>query len=264
MKVNGIVKTFLILFSLSVAALVSAQSVRQERRLISDGNKLYVERKFKEAASKYKEALNINAASPVAKYNLGMAEIRQVTNPKDTSARNAALLDSGMKYLSEVAQMAKDKPGLASKANYNLGNLSFNRENYAEAISYYKQSLRIDPKDENARKNLRIAQLKQQQQDKNKDNKDQDKKDQDKKDQDKKDQDKKDQDKKDQQNQDQQNQDQNKDKQENQPKEQNINNQTASQILQAIDNKESQTRARVNRANKGEKSAAAGRRVKKW
>ncbi|MDE6682576.1 MAG: hypothetical protein K2J87_04035, partial [Muribaculaceae bacterium] len=79
--------------------------------------------------------------------------------------------------------------------------------------------------------------------------------------------DQKDKDKQD-QNKDQQN-DQNKDQenkqnQDQQPQDKNINNQTASQILQAIDNKESQTRARVNRANKGEKSAAAGRRMKRW
>ncbi|MBD5387771.1 tetratricopeptide repeat protein [bacterium] len=258
---NNIMKFFLIIASLSLASIVSAQSVRQERRLINDGNKLYVERKFKEAAAKYTEALKVNGSSSVAKYNLGMAEIRQVTNPKDTSDRSAALLNSGMKYLSEVAQMAKVKPGLASKANYNLGNLEFNRENYSEAINYYKQSLRIDPKDENARKNLRIAQLKQQQQnqDKNQDNKDQNKN-QDQKDQNKEDQNK-DQDK---QNQDKQDQNKDQDKQDQQNKEQNINNQTAGQILQAIDNKESQTRARVNRANKGEKSTAAGRRIRKW
>lgn len=257
MRQHSVIKAFLIIASLSVASFVSAQSVRQERRLISDGNKLYVERKYKEAASRYKEALKVNGASQVAKYNLGMAEIRQVTNPKDTSARSSELINSGIKYLSEVAQMSREKPGLASKANYNLGNLEFNRENYSEAINFYKQSLRIDPKDENVRKNLRIAQLKQQNQDQNKDNKDQnkDQKDQDKQDQNK-DQDKQDQDKnKDQQN--KQNQDQ-------KQQEQNINNQTASQILQAIDNKESQTRARVNRANKGDKSAAAGRRMKRW
>ncbi|MDE6410790.1 MAG: tetratricopeptide repeat protein [Muribaculaceae bacterium] len=257
MRGHNYIKVFLLIVSFSVACIASAQSVRQERRLISDGNKLYIERKYKEAASRYKEALKVNGSSPVAKYNLGMAEIRQVSNPKDTSARSADLLNSGIKYLSEVAQMAKDKPGLASKANYNLGNLEFNRENYGEAINFYKQSLRIDPKDENARKNLRIAQLKQQQ---NQDNKqDKDNKDQEK---DQKDKDKQDHNK-DQQN--DQNKDQeNKQNQDQQPQDKNINNQTASQILQAIDNKESQTRARVNRANKGEKSAAAGRRMKRW
>lgn len=261
MKFRVLLKYFLIVLAVVSAAAASAQSTRQERRLITSGNKLYVERKFKDAAAKYQEALKVNGGSAVAKYNLGMAEIRQVANPKDTTARNATLIQGGMKLLSEVAAMAKEKPGLASKANYNLGNLEFNRENYSEAISYYKQALRIDPNDANARKNLRIAQLKQQNQNnqdknQNKDNKDQDKNQDQKNDQDKNQDQNKD------QNQDKQ--DQQKDQNKEQPQEKEINQQTASQILQAIDNKESQTRARVNRANKGEKSEAGGRRVKKW
>lgn len=252
------IKTFLFLLFLTVASLASAQSVRQERRLITSGNKLYIERKYKEAADKYKEALNVNGGSAVAKYNLGMAEIKQVANPKDTTERTSRLLDDAVKNLSQVASMAREKPGLASKASYNLGNLEFNREKYAEAIEFYKQALRINPDDKNARKNLRIAQLKKQEQEQNKDNKNQDN--QDKQDN-KEDQQNQDQDKNKDNQQDQK--DQNEDKQ-NQPQEKNINNQTASQILQAIDNKESQTRARVNRANKGVKSAAGGVRTKKW
>ena len=260
MKLTTIIKTLLIFASLaSVTSYANAQSTRQERRLITSGNKLYVERKFKDAAIKYQDALKENGSSAVAKYNLGMAQIRQVADLKDTTARAASLIETGIKNLSEVAAMAKEKPGLASKANYNLGNIEFTREKYAEAINFYKQALRIDPKDENARKNLRIAQLKQQNQ--NNDNKDnQDNKQDQQKDQNKDQQ--QDQDKNKDQNQDQnkdQNQDQKKDNQQ-----QNINNQTASQILQAVDNKENQTRARVNRANKGEKAAAAGARSKRW
>ena len=180
----------------------------------------------------------------------------------DSISMKKIISEIGINIQSEefsVILMAKEKPGLASKANYNLGNIEFNREKYAEAINFYKQALRIDPKDENARKNLRIAQLKQQNQ--NNDNKDnQDNKQDQQQDQNKDQQ--QDQDKNKDQNQDQnkdQNQDQKKDNQQ-----QNINNQTASQILQAVDNKENQTRARVNRANKGEKAAAAGARSKRW
>ena len=235
MKLTTIIKTLLIFASLaSVTSYANAQSTRQERRLITSGNKLYVERKFKDAAIKYQDALKENGSSAVAKYNLGMAQIRQVTDLKDTTARATSLIETGIKNLSEVAAMAKEKPGLASKANYNLGNIEFNREKYAEAINFYKQALRIDPKDENARKNLRIAQLKQQNQNNdNKDNQDNQDNMQDQQQDQNKDQ-QKDQDKNKDQNQDQnkdQNQDQKKDNQQ-----QNINNQTASQILQAVDN----------------------------
>ena len=123
-------------------------------------------------------------------------------------------------------------------------------EQYQKAIDYYKQSLRIDPDDDNARRNLRIAQkkLQQQNQDKNQQNQNQDQ------------QDKKD--RQDQKNQQQQQPQQQEQKQ--QPQEQKINEQTAQRILQAMDSKENQTRARVNRAAKGEKSVGNGGARKRW
>lgn len=246
-----IYRLLVLMLVLASSAPVSFASTRQERKLVSRGNKLYTERKFVEAASLYEQALKENPSSASAMYNLGLSTIRQISNPKDTTAANAAKMDKARKALTQVAQRAKDRPGLAAKANYNLGNLEFNSEQYQNAINYYKQALRIDPADENARKNLRIAQKKLQQQNQNKDNK-QDQKDRNK-DQDK---DKNQQDKNQPQN---QNNDNRK-----QPQEQDINQQTAERILQAVDNKESQTRAKVNRANKGQKSVGGGRAVKRW
>ncbi len=232
-----------------------AQSVREERKLIMEGNKLYTERKYAEAAKKYEEALGVNSLSAVSKYNLGLSQIKQVTNPQDTTPKSKTLLEGARRNLSSVAAMAKEKPGLASKANYNLGNLEFNVKEYKNAIEYYKQALRINPEDESARKNLRIAQKQLQNQDQNNNqnqenqNKDQDKQNQ----QDKQ----KQQDKQDQQNKDQ-------DKQKEEQKDNSISQQAANQILQAMDNKENQTRARVNRANKGEKSANSGSSRRRW
>lgn len=236
-------------------ASASAQSVRAERKLIMEGNKLFTERKYAEAAKKYEEALGVNSLSAVCRYNLGLAQIKQVTNPQDTTPKSKSLLDDARKNLASVASLAKDKPGLASKANYNLGNLEFNTKEYKNAIEYYKQALRINPEDESARKNLRIAQKQLQDQDQNQD---QDKNQDQNQDQDKE-KDQNDQN----QNKDDQNQKDEK-KQQEQKKDNNISSQTANQILQAMDNKENQTRARVNRANKGEKSSNGGSVRKKW
>lgn len=220
-------------------------STRQERRLVSKGNKLYTQRKYVEAASVYEQALKENPQSSSARYNLGLSQIRQVANPADTTPKNRRILDAARKNLSAVAAESLQKPGLAAKANFNLGNLEFNSQDYQKAIDYYKQALRIDPTDDNARKNLRIAQKKKQQQDQqqNKQNQDKQKQDQDK----------------DKQKQDKQKQDQQK-----QPQEQKINQQTAERILQAMDNKENQTRARVSRASKGEGAGGHGRASKRW
>lgn len=240
----------------SSAFTVSAESTRKERRLINRGNALYKERKFVEAQSLYQEAITENPTSAEARYNLGLSQVRQVANPADTSSRNRAMLDGARKSFSEVASLAKTKPGLAAKANFNLGNLEFNAKDYQKAIEYYKQALRIDPSDDKARKNLRIAQknLQKQNQDQNKDNNQKDK------DQDK-DKDKDNKDQKQDQNKDQ-NKDQNNDRKND--SRQNLSQQSAAQILQAIDNKESATRARVNKANKGEKSEASGRNTRRW
>lgn len=235
----------------AVATPLSAQSTRVERRHINTGNRLYEQNKFVDAQREYQAALKANPSSAVATYNLGLSQLRQIKNLKDTTSKNSPLRKEAVSNLSAVANMAASKPGLAAKANYNLGNMEFNSENYKGAIDYYKQSLRIDPSDERARKNLRIAQKKLQQQQQNQQN--QDKKDQDKQDQDKKDQQQK-------QDQKQQKQDQKQD----QEKQQQISPQTSQQILQAVDNKENAVRARVNKANSGKKSGEAARSVRRW
>ena len=235
----------------AVATPLSAQSTRAERRHINTGNRLYEQNKFVDAQREYQAALKANPSSAVATYNLGLSQLRQIKNLKDTTSKNSPLRKEAVSNLSAVANMAASKPGLAAKANYNLGNMEFNSENYKGAIDYYKQSLRIDPSDERARKNLRIAQKKLQQQQQNQQN--QDKKDQDKQDQDNKDQQQK-------QDQKQQKQDQKQD----QEKQQQISPQTSQQILQAVDNKENAVRARVNKANSGKKSGEAARSVRRW
>lgn len=234
----------ILLLTLGAGVPAAQASTRAERKLVTKGNKLYTERKFVEAASVYEEALKENPQSTSARYNLGLAQLRQVKNPADTTPANRQMLDRARKNLADVANRAKDKPGLAAKANYNLGNLEFNTEQYQKAIDYYKQALRIDPADDHARKNLRIAQKKlQQQQNQNQDQQNQDQE----------------------QKQDQQQQQQQQQQQERQqPQEQKINEQTAERILQAMDNKENQTRARVNRANKGEKGVGGARATKRW
>lgn len=236
---------------LGISAVPVAQaSTRAERRLVTKGNKLYTERKFVEAESVYQEALRENPQSTSARYNLGLSQLRQVKNLKDSTPKTQKLIEGARQNLTEAARNVKQRPGIAAKANYNLGNMEFNMEQYQKAIDYYKQSLRIDPDDDNARRNLRIAQkkLQQQNQDKNKQNQNQDQ-------QDKKDQ-------QDQKNQQQQQPQQQEQKQ--QLQEQKINEQTAQRILQAMDSKENQTRARVNRAAKGEKSVGNGSARKRW
>ncbi|MCH5234048.1 MAG: tetratricopeptide repeat protein [Muribaculaceae bacterium] len=236
-------------------------STKKERNHITKGNKLYEEGKFREAIQQYKDALEENPSSLVGRYNLGLSEIRIGSNSNDTTEAAKKMLESGMKSMQQVANLGSKRPDLASKANYNLGNVAFNSEDYKKAIDYYKQSLRLNPEDENARRNLRIAQLKIQNEDQNQDqNQDQE---QNEDQQDQQDQQDQNQDQNEDQNQDQQDQNQDQQDQENQQPQSNLNQQTAEQILNAIENKENQTRARVAGQN-AEKSRQRNRNRRNW
>lgn len=252
--------TLLLLALVSVMPAYS-QSTRKDRKLIDAGNTLYRQQKYADAMVKYREALKLNPSSAVAKFNIGLSDIRMAEAVKDNDSISSKLLAEATQHLTEVASLGKEKPSLSSKANYNLGNLQFSSENYQAAIQFYKQALRLDPKFEDARYNLRIAQLKLQQQQQNQDKQDNQDQNQDKDQQDKKDQDQeKDKQNQDQDNQDQQNQD-NQDQPESQPRDNEISPQAAQQILNAVENNEQ--RARQSN-NKGEKARGGSGNLKRW
>lgn len=248
------------LTSASLWAQDKTVSTKKERNHITKGNKFYEEEKFKDALKEYQEALEENPSSIVGKYNLGLTEIRIGSNPNDTSETAKKILANGMQKMEQVANLGIQRPDLASKANYNLGNVAFNSEDYQKAINYYKQSLRLNPEDDSARRNLRIAQLKIQNQDQQDQDQNQDQEQEQNQDQEQQDQ--QDQDQKQDQDQEQnQDEEQNQDQQNEQP--QSMNPQTAEQILNAIENKENQTRARVAGQN-AEKSRQRNKNKKNW
>lgn len=262
-----ILRAFMILMmAVGVAfmpAAASAQSKQQvstkrERNCITEGNKLFNSGKYRQAMLKYQEALKLNPSSAVGRYNLGLSQVHLGSNPADTTQAAKEMLQNGCKALQEVAQMGREKPKLAAMANYNLGNVAFLSEDYSNALNMYKQALRLNPDDEAARRNLRITQLKlqNQNQDQNQDqNKDQNQDQDQNKDQNKDQNDNKDQD---------QNKDNNQDQQKNQEQQQDINQQTADQILKAMENKENQIRSKMATGQNGDKSKGRNRSRRNW
>ncbi len=237
------------------------ESNRKERNAITAGNKLYNDGRYRAAMLKYQEALKMNPNSAVARYNLGLSQIRLGSNPSDTTQTAKDMLKKGCESMEMVSKLGSQKPDLAAKANYNLGNVCFNSEGYPQALDYYKQALRLNPDDAAAKRNLRITQLKMQNQNQDKDkNQDQNK--------DQNQDQNKDQNKDQNQNKDQdQNKDQNQDQQQNknqQQQPQDINQHTADQILKAMENKENQTRARVGNGSQGDKTKGQNRSRKNW
>lgn len=262
--------TVILLLSLTVTTTVWAAdnqpvTVKKERNHIRAGNKLFHNKRFAEAEVEYRKALQVAPQSAIAQFNLATTLLKQGGGAASQDDKNNPV-NQAAEILTNLAKNAPTK-SLRSKANYDLGNLAYSSQDYGKAVELYKQSLREDPSDDQARYNLRLAQLKlkqQQQQQQNKDqnqdkqNQNKDKKDQDKdQDKDKQDQDKKDQDK---QNQDKQNQDQQKQQQQ----QGGMSQQNAEQVLKTMQNQENATQQRINAERAQQERRERARTNRKW
>ena len=249
-------KRKLLIFALSVVLPVCAfcqqdYSTKKERNYIREGNELFKEKRYAEAEAAFKKALQENGNSPIAKFNLATTYLKQV-NLNDQNG----LLSETQQLLKETASIAD--PKLASKAYYDLGNIFYNQKNYAQSIAMYKDALRRNPDDDQARQNLRLAQKQlqnQQNQQQNQDNK-QDNKDQQKQNQDQNKE-------KNKNGQDQQKPDNQQQKQPQQPPKNGMSKENAEQILQTMQNEEKNTQDKVNKAKM--QQMKGGRRTgKQW
>lgn len=205
MKIQNILLTMVLLCCTTV---VFGQ--KSERDYMRSGNKLYNDSLFVKAEVDYRKALELNPKSTDAMYNLGNALLMQ------NKAKEA------MEQFDAVTRIEKDKGKLA-RAYHNMGVILQSSKQYPQCIEAYKQSLRNNPHDEEARYNLALAQkmLKDQQQQQNQDKQQEQKQDQ--KQDDQKDQNK------------DQNEDQKKQPQQNQQQNKNeMSKENAEQLLNAV------------------------------
>ena len=168
-KMNAAKKGLPVIFLMLITNISFSQSAKKE---IVKGNDAYKKKQYNEAVAAYQKALK-KSPNPTAYYNLGNTLYK-------TGKPEGALqsYDYTVKY-------AKTDP-VKEKAFYNGGVVLQSQNKLGECIKAYKNALKLDPNDEDARQNLQRAlqQQKQQQQQDQKDKKD--KKDQNK-DKDKKD-----------------------------------------------------------------------------
>lgn len=148
-----------LLLSIVAAVEVSAQKY-PERRVARDGNKLYYGGAFAEAEAAYGRALESDPDMKEARFNLGNAMFREQKSEEAAKVYSTIASDS----LTVLAE-----PSLAAAANFNLGNTLLAGQNIDGAIEAYKQALRIDPTDMQAKYNLAYAQKLKQQQEQNQD-----------------------------------------------------------------------------------------------
>lgn len=132
---------------------------------IRGGNGEYEDGKFTDAEIEYRKGIQEDKYSVESAYNLGNSLYKQ-EKYKEAAAEY------------EKASKLTDNKEKLSSIYHNLGNSLYKAEDYGNSINAYKNALKNNPKDEETRFNLALAQKKlqaQQQQQQNKDNKNENK-----------------------------------------------------------------------------------------
>ena len=247
---RGTIKYFVVaLLLMFVGGEVSAQQMK-ERGLVRKGNRQFKREQFEKSVDSYQRALQHDSTSFEAKYDLASALYRTERYEKAEKTLLGIVNDTTRTEL-ERGEVA-----------YNLGNTQFAQQKYKEALSSYRQAMRCNPNDEDAKFNYaftkRLIQQQQQQQnqDQNQDNKEQN---QDKQDQQNQ-QDKQNENKQDQQQQQPQSQDGKEEQQQGeQPQEGAMTPEQQEALLQAIQAEEDKTQDKLK-----EKAGVLIRGSKNW
>ena len=116
------------------------------------GDELYERQAYTDAETAYRKALE-EKEKPTTSFNLGNTIYNQNRIPEAIQQYQKSIESS-------------DDPALKSKAWYNLGNAHYQNQEYDKSIQAYIESLKLQPEDEEAKKNLTLAlrQYQQQQQ----------------------------------------------------------------------------------------------------
>lgn len=161
---NMLGKKYIGIFALLLFAAASASAQKAERDYIRKGNRLFKDSVYVDSEINYRKALEVNPKSTVASYNLANTLMQQNK------------LKEAMEQYVAASRIEKDKKNLA-QIYHNMGVIFHSQKDYAKAVEAYKESLRNNPKDDETRYNLALAQkmLKDQQQNQNDQNQNQDK-----------------------------------------------------------------------------------------
>lgn len=187
MKLEMKVKGYMLCMCLVMTA-VAGYAQKTDRDFLRSGNKLYKDSLFVKAEVDYRKALELNPKSADAMYNLGNALLMQQKGKE------------AMEQFTAASKIEKDKMKLA-QIYHNMGVILQSSKQLPQCIEAYKESLRNNPKDNETRYNLALAQKQLKDQQQNQQNQDQKQNKQDQKQDDKQqNKDQQEQNKKDQQN----------------------------------------------------------------
>jgi Ca-activated chloride channel family protein len=227
-------KTLVFLPILLLAVLALAGCGQSAEKLNNEGNEAFASQDYEGAMMAYHQAQEEAPELAEPHYNAANTHYRQ------------AGYEQAQQEIEQALVTEEGQEPLDQNSYYNLGNVFFQAEQYEAAIEAYKEALRLNPDDLQAKQNLELAlrQLQQQQQEQQQDQQ-----------QDQENQDQENQDQQDQENQDQQNQDQQDQDQQNQdPQDQQQDAQAGSQPQEIRGLTEEQARQLLEAAAKGTES----------
>lgn len=211
---------------------ISVSAQKAERDFIRKGNRQFKDSVYVNAEVNYRKALDINPKSTISMYNLG-----------NTLTQQNKLQEAMEQYVG-ATKIEKDKANLG-QIYHNMGTIFMSQKDYVKAVEAYKQSLRNNPKDDETRYNLALAQklLKDQQQNQQNQDQSQEQKEQEKE--------------QDKQNQNKQEQQQNQDQQPPKPekKDNEMSKENAEQLLKSVmqDEKDVQDKVKKQQVLQGGK-----------
>jgi Ca-activated chloride channel homolog len=142
-----------------ILLLVSNYSHSQNKvELLNKGNERYNSEEFEQAETLYKEALDKDNQYYKANLNVGHSLFRQAhILIKQQDSLGIKKLEESEKFYNNSVELAENKNQKA-ESYYNLGNVQLLSQKLEESIESYKKSLRLNPDNINAKKNLALAQ----------------------------------------------------------------------------------------------------------
>lgn len=219
----------------AVASLVFCEAMCQnmpERRLVRKGNRQYEKGDFDTSLDSYARALQQDPNCFEAKFNTANGQFRK------------ELIDKSEQTLRKLAQDSTRTDIERSEVAYNLGNTLFVQQRLEEALDCYRNAMRLNPEDKEAKFNYALTkELLKQQQNQQQQNQDQNQ----------------DQNQNQDQQQQPQNQDQDQKEQQQQPDQQQISEQEQQAMLEAIQAQEDKTQDKLK-----EKKGVLIRGGKNW
>jgi Putative Zn-dependent protease, contains TPR repeats len=137
----------LLLILLTQLFFVTVQAQQEDvLKYIRSGNELYKQQKYEQAVAEYAKALALEPGNTTARFNQANALYRAGKQVDATQS------------FTELSTAVSEK-NLRSKIYYNKGVILSKQKNLEESIEAYKNALRQNPSDKEARENLQKALL---------------------------------------------------------------------------------------------------------